>query len=149
LAESHAPAPTPAAAPQCPSGTHTLREHLLPWKVKKAKELMIRLMIQGCSVAGIARECAMSRSHFTRSFKNATGMSPHGWLQREKVRKAEELIRSGTMSMCQVAQECGFSDQAYFTRVFGKLNGVSPKRWQLQHLCQQATALDGQPLNIP
>lgn len=107
--------------------------HLAAWRVKKAKGLMVDLMIQGCSIEEVANECAISRSHFSRAFKNATGLPPHDWLRREKMRRAEELLRTKRLPISRVAQECGFSDQSYFTRVFRQSNGVSPRRWQMQH----------------
>ena len=110
--------------------TKRTRENLTPWRVKRAKELMLALMTQGCSIEQLASECASSRSHFSRGFKNATGLAPHDWLRQEKMHRAEELLRSGRVPIGRVAQECGFSDQSYFTRVFRRLKGVSPRQWQ-------------------
>ena len=106
------------------------QENLAPWRVKRAKALMIDLMAQGCSIEQVANACAISRSHFSRAFKNATGLAPHDWLRQEKIRRAEALLRTGQVPISRVAQECGFSDQSYFTRVFRQLKGVSPRRWQ-------------------
>jgi AraC-like DNA-binding protein len=105
-------------------------ENLTPWRVKRAKELMLTLMTQGCSIEHLASECASSRSHFSRGFKNATGLAPHDWLRQEKMHRAEELLRTGRVPIGRVAQECGFSDQSYFTRVFKRQKGVSPRQWQ-------------------
>jgi AraC-like DNA-binding protein len=114
------------------------QENLAPWRVKRAKALMIELMDQGCSIERVANECAISRSHFSRAFKNATGLAPHDWLRQEKIRRAEALLRTGRVPISRVAQECGFSDQSYFTRVFRQLKGVSPRRWQSQN-CGEVT----------
>lgn len=116
---------------RCPP--KSAHEHLAAWRVKKAKELMVDFMIQGCSIEEVANECAISRSHFSRAFKNATGLPPHDWLRREKMRRAEELLRTTRLPISRVAQECGFSDQSYFTRVFRQSNGLSPRQWQMQH----------------
>lgn len=121
----------PERLDRCPP--KSAHEHLAAWRVKKAKELMVDLMIQGCSIEEIANECAISRSHFSRAFKNATGLPPHDWLRREKMRRAEELLRTKRLPISRVAQECGFTDQSYFTRVFRQSNGVSPRQWQMQH----------------
>ncbi|MFJ5298636.1 helix-turn-helix domain-containing protein [Pseudomonas sp. NPDC088368] len=90
-------------------------------------------MAQGCSIERVANECAISRSHFSRAFKNATGLAPHDWLRQEKILRAEELLRTRQLPISLVAQECGFSDQSYFTRVFTRSKGVSPRRWQNQY----------------
>ena len=113
-------------------------ENLAPWRVKKAQELMISLMAHGCSIEQVANACAISRSHFSRAFKNATGLAPHDWFRREQFRKAQALLRTRELSICCIAQECGFSDQSYFTRVFRQFTGTSPRRWQLQHCAQIA-----------
>lgn len=105
-------------------------ESLAPWKVKKAKMVMLKLMTQRFSIALVAKECSVSRSHFSRAFKNATGLAPHDWFRREQISKAEELLKDTGLPICRIAQDCGFSDQSYFTRVFTQAHGVSPKRWQ-------------------
>lgn len=106
---------------------------LASWRVKMAKELMIKFMDQGRSIEQVANECAISRSHFSRAFKSATGLAPHDWLRREKIHRAEELLRTRRFPISHIAHECGFSDQSYFTRVFRQLNGVTPRRWQTQY----------------
>ncbi|WP_285424234.1 AraC family transcriptional regulator [Pseudomonas sp. efr-133-TYG-103a] len=115
------------------SGAKRNLENLAPWRLKKAKELMISLMAHGCSIEQVANACAISRSHFSRAFKNATGLAPHDWFRREQFRKAQSLLRARELSICCIAQECGFSDQSYFIRVFRQFSGTSPRRWQLQH----------------
>lgn len=110
-----------------------VNENLASWRVKRAKELMMSLMAQTCSIDQVANECAISRSHFSRAFKNATGLAPHDWLRRERMLKAEELLRTKRFPISRVAQECGFSDQSYFTRVFRRSKGISPRQWQTQH----------------
>ncbi|SEQ00999.1 AraC-type DNA-binding protein [Pseudomonas sp. NFACC02] len=103
---------------------------------------MIDLMAQGCSIEQVASECAISRSHFSRAFKNATGLAPHDWLRQAKILRAEALLKSGRIPISRVAQECGFSDQSYFTRVFRQIKGMSPRRWQSENgalACAQAS----------
>lgn len=128
------------------NGAKRTLENLAPWRVKKAKELMVNLMAHGCTIEQVASACAISRSHFSRAFKNTTGLAPHDWFRQEQIRKAQVLLRTRELSICSVAQECGFSDQSYFTRVFRQFNGISPRRWQLQH-CAQAASVFGDASN--
>ncbi|MNE53899.1 transcriptional activator FtrA [compost metagenome] len=65
---------------------------LAPWQVRRAKELIANHLADGLSVARLAEECALSRSYFTRAFKQSTGMSPHDWLLQMRVEKAKELM---------------------------------------------------------
>ncbi|WP_240500441.1 helix-turn-helix domain-containing protein [Pseudomonas syringae] len=105
---------------------------LAPWQEKRAKNIMINKMAQGVSIAQVARECALSRSHFSRAFKSATGYAPRDWLRQEKITRAKELLSHRSMSISEICLECGFSDQSHLTRTFTKVVGVSPRRWRTQ-----------------
>lgn len=107
------------------------KENLSPWKLSKAKQIMIQKMNQKCLIEDVARECAMSRSHFTRAFKNATGLPPQDWLRNVRLQKAKQLLKDRRFTISRIALECGFGDQSHFTRVFRAVTGVSPRRWRL------------------
>lgn len=110
------------------------RAALAPWQERKAKQILESTCQSKLLIAEVASRCSMSRSHFSRAFKKTTGMSPQEWTLKSRVERARQLIAEGSMSMCEVAFECGFSDQSHFTRTFRKLAGVSPKRWQRSQL---------------
>nr|WP_288498647.1 AraC family transcriptional regulator [uncultured Pseudomonas sp.] len=105
---------------------------LAAWQEAIAKQLMLANLDAGISVAEIAEACALSRSHFTRKFKESTLLSPHVWLRQQRVDKAMELLRDSPLSLTQIAMECGFFDQAHFCRVFAKSQGMSPLAWRRQ-----------------
>jgi AraC-like DNA-binding protein len=81
----------------------------------------------------IARECALSVSHFARSFKETFGISTHQWLIRRRIENAQELLRQTTTPIVDIAMQSGFGDQAAFTRTFSQVVGVSPGRWRRYH----------------
>lgn len=96
-----------------------------------AKEVIAHHLDGELSVERIAQECSLTRSHFSRAFKQATGMAPHAWLLRMRVERAQELLRAvPTIAMAQIAQECGFADQPHLTRVFTRLTGETPSAWR-------------------
>ncbi|SDE83773.1 helix-turn-helix transcriptional regulator [Phytopseudomonas seleniipraecipitans] len=113
---------------------------LMPWQEAVAKRLMLDRLDAGISVAEVAEACAMSRSHFTRKFKESTCLSPHVWLRQQRVTKARELLLRSSLSLTDIAMECGFFDQAHFCRVFAKSIGMSPLAWKREQLAQQAVA---------
>ncbi|MCY1358309.1 HTH-type transcriptional activator RhaR [compost metagenome] len=106
---------------------------LAPWQVRRARELIASHLADGLSVARLARECALSRSYFTRAFKRSTGMSPHDWLLQMRVEKARELMLRTPLSLSQIGLECGFADQSHFSRVFHRMTGASPSGWRRFH----------------
>ena len=125
---------------------------LAPWQERKAKEILAGSVHTKLFIADVAAQCAMSRSHFSRAFKKATGMSPQDWSLQWRVRRAQELLASGSLSLCRISLECGFADQSHFSRMFSKLVGTTPKRWQREQLQlldnDQRIALKGMALGV-
>jgi AraC family transcriptional regulator len=67
-----------------------------------------------------------SRSHFARAFRNTIGMAPHAFVLQRRLARAHELLRSGRAPIREVAERCGFSDQAHLTRAFKSRFGSPP-----------------------
>lgn len=115
-----------------PEGEPQARIALAPWQERKAKELLGK--DQGDSsrlmVAEVAKSCSLSRSHFSRAFKKATGVSPQEWALACRIDKAKGLLVQTDLSVAYVALECGFSDQSHFCRTFARLAGHTPRRWR-------------------
>jgi AraC family transcriptional regulator len=103
---------------------------LSPWQERRAKELMSSHMDQGLSIAQIASECSLSRSHFSRAFKKNTGVSPRDWFLRMRLDKAKGLLTDSCLTISQISLDCGFADQSHFTRVFTRMLGVTPFTWR-------------------
>ncbi|MDC6379817.1 helix-turn-helix transcriptional regulator [Pseudomonas graminis] len=85
------------------------------------------------TIATVAKECSLSRSHFSRAFRNTTGHSPRDWLQTARLARAKELLELTDFSVSHVGFECGFADQPHFTRTFAKKVGMTPAKWRLEN----------------
>lgn len=81
---------------------------------------------QNLNVDDIATRLNMSRSQFYRKLKSLTNYSPVELLRKLRLTKARELLTSTRKTISEVAFEVGFSDPAYFTRVFHKTYGETP-----------------------
>lgn len=103
---------------------------LAAWQERKAKAILAGSLCTRLFIADVAKQCAMSRSHFSRAFKKSTGMSPQEWALDMRIRRAKECLKADQLPLAQISQECGFADQSHFSRMFSKLVGVTPKRWQ-------------------
>jgi AraC-like DNA-binding protein len=77
------------------------------------------------SLARIASECGLSASHFARAFTVSTGEPPHRWLIEQCIDHSKRLLLNSTLSVMEIALQCGFSDQSHFTRVFSAKVGAS------------------------
>lgn len=89
------------------------------------------------SVDELASVAGMSRSRFTRRFKEVAGLSPHQWVMGTRIKQAQRLLSEGAL-LSQVAHDTGFADQAHFSRCFRHATGISPGRWTKRHVCSKA-----------
>jgi AraC family transcriptional regulator len=78
------------------------------------------------SLDELASQAGVSRFHFARQFRLSTGESAMGYLRRMRIERSKSILQSRGSSIAEVAARLGFSDQSHFTRIFGRLVGVSP-----------------------
>lgn len=74
----------------------------------------------------LAAIAAMSVAQFGRSFKAATGYSPHQYVTIRRVEHAKRMLCTGELTITQIAYCCGFSSAAHFATVFGRFVGATP-----------------------
>lgn len=106
------------------------RAHLVPWQSKLAKEMMLSQMTDGLALADIAGRLNMSVNHFIKAFRETEGDAPYRWYMQRRIAQSMALLRDETLTLGNVADECGFADQSHFTKAFTRLLGVSPGRWR-------------------
>jgi AraC-like DNA-binding protein len=113
-----------------PQRAAATRGGLAPWQRRRAAE-MIRENLDGViHLSDMAEECGLSVSHFTRAFKASFGVSPYRWLLERRIDRAKALLLANALPIVEIAMRTGFSDQAAFTRIFWRIVGDSPARWQ-------------------
>lgn len=80
------------------------------------------------TVAQMAEMCDMSEYHFSRQFKHEYGRSPRDFVLDTIVEKSKMLLTGG-MKVASVAEQFGFTDPFYFSRVFKQRTGLSPSEF--------------------
>jgi two-component system response regulator YesN len=83
------------------------------------------------SLADVAKRFEVSPNHLSTLFKRYAGVGYADFVARVKVEKAKELISEGRYKMFEVAQLVGFEDAFYFSKVFKRVSGVSPRDYYL------------------
>jgi AraC family transcriptional regulator len=114
------------------SVTESVRGGLAPWLVKRACEKLDSDLGGKLSLEQIAAEFGLSVSHFSRAFKASTGLPPHQWLLRQRVKAAKQLMTIRDLPLSEIAISAGFANQSHLTRVFSAAVGVSPAAWRRQ-----------------
>ena len=72
----------------------------------------------------------MSQFHFARTFKAATGNSPHRYLTQRRIERAKVLLGVTKLSVAEVAYSVGFTNQSHFAAQFYKITGTTPKTYR-------------------
>lgn len=82
----------------------------------------------------LAEHAGLSPYHFLRTFERATGVTPHQYVLRARLRHAAQLLADAPDKVVDIALACGFADLSNFNRAFRAEFGVAPrayrKRWQ-------------------
>ncbi len=76
---------------------------------------------------GLARRAGMSRRTFSSLFKQAMGVSPIAYVLQLRCRRAAQDLQRTQDPITTIALRHGFSDSNYFSRIFSKVMGVTPR----------------------
>ena len=76
------------------------------------------------------RRSAIRRSNFSRVFKQATGMTPLQFVTRERITRAQQLIRETSCSLIEIGLEVGYTSPSHFAQVFRRTVGVTPTEFR-------------------
>lgn len=95
-----------------------------------AKELIRSRLNGDVSVADLAAACGLSKAAFLAEFRESTGKTPHQWLMQYRLERARGLLLFSQMSLQEISDDCGFSDQSHFSRAFSAATGAPPAIWR-------------------
>ena len=82
------------------------------------------------SLNKIADILHVNQSYLSMLFKQETGVSFTEYLTSLRIREAKRLLAESNLSMIDISMQCGFDDQSYFTKVFRKSEGITPKQFR-------------------
>jgi AraC family transcriptional regulator len=103
---------------------------LQTWRLRRVMEYADNHMLGKISLSDLASVAGLSRMHFASQFRAATGLRPHEFLLRCRVRRAEKLLRESPIAIAEIALAVGFQTQAHFTTVFKRFVGDTPYQWR-------------------
>lgn len=104
---------------------------ICPHKLRLVTDYINDYLERELSLDELAAIAQLSPYHFSRAFKQATGISPYQYVIQQRVDRAKQLLLQGKMSLSEIAIACGFSHQSHLNRHFKRLTGVTPKTWPI------------------
>ncbi len=85
------------------------------------------------TVTELAQAVGMSQYYFSKLFKMSTGTTPHQYVMRQRVERAQAKLRETSVALSEIATQVGFETQSHFTSVFRRLAGHTPKHYRELH----------------
>ncbi|WP_409344401.1 helix-turn-helix domain-containing protein [Paenibacillus sp. MBLB4367] len=101
--------------------------------VKNAAVYMQKHAFEPLSLQLLAEQACISQSQFSRRFQTAMGLSPIVYLTGLRMRKARGLLIETELTLEQIAQQCGYQNGFYLSRVFTKTMKMSPSDYRRTH----------------
>ncbi|WNS78856.1 AraC family transcriptional regulator [Domibacillus sp. DTU_2020_1001157_1_SI_ALB_TIR_016] len=111
-------------------------------RVKEAKTNAVSSVISRCQhyilqhvydeirLKDLADYVKLSPSYLSSCFKKETGTSISEWIQKARIEEAESLLLLSSYTIADICSWLHFTDQSYFTKVFKKHTGLTPKRYR-------------------
>jgi AraC-like DNA-binding protein len=85
---------------------------------------------EGLSLNALAQQADLSSFHFLRVFERVTGLAPHQYVMRARLRSAAMRLALESHRVIDIALDCGFGDVSNFNRAFRREFGVSPSDYR-------------------
>ena len=89
------------------------------------------------SISDLSLNAGISKYHMCHLFKRMTGITVTDYINQHRIGKATLLMQDRSRKIIDVALEVGFNNVSYFTKVFKKIIGCSPREYQRSHLGRQ------------
>jgi len=113
------------------SGPGGAKSTQLPaWRLKRVTDYVEANLDSELPLAALAKEAGLSSMYFAAQFRHATGMRPHEYVVRQRIRCAKAMLRETSTPIVEVAFSVGFQSQSHFTTVFKRIVGFTPERWR-------------------
>ncbi|MBV6624592.1 MAG: helix-turn-helix transcriptional regulator [Rivularia sp. (in: Bacteria)] len=82
------------------------------------------------SLTDLATTAGIGKFYFSRLFKSSTNVSPYRYVLQQRIKRAKSLLTRTDMPICNIALECGFSNQSHMAKYFRMMVGTSPKKFR-------------------
>jgi AraC family transcriptional regulator len=103
---------------------------LAEWRLRRVQDYVEAHLASSIRLQDMSQIAGLSRMHFAAQFRATAGCSPHTYLLRRRIARAQELLMIPHLAMTDVAAAVGFKNQAHFAEVFKNIVGERPKQWR-------------------
>lgn len=109
---------------------NTSRKRLQDYYIHEALTYIEQNFQNDITVEDIAKICGLNRSYFGKIFKDSTGKTPQQFLLTYRMIKATELLKLTKLSIGDISNAVGYTNQLHFSRAFKNVYGIPPRKWR-------------------
>lgn len=102
-------------------------------QIRQCKEYIYAHIKERITIEELADELGVSSGYLSRMFKKETGDSVSGYIRRQKIEMAENMLRYSDYSLIEIANRLSFSSQSHFIQQFREQTGMTPKKYRDQN----------------
>lgn len=99
-------------------------------QMRRVRDFVQGHLSQDLSLEALAEQAGFSAYHFARLFRQTTGESPHQFVLRQRIERAQHLLKERDLPLVHVALESGFASQSHLTQVFKRYLGLTPRAYR-------------------
>jgi len=99
-------------------------------QLRKVEDHVAAHLAEEVSIEALAKLVELSSSHFAHVFKESTGMTPLQFITRQRITRAQQLIRETSRSLIDIGLEVGYTSPSHFAHVFRRVVGVRPTEFR-------------------
>jgi AraC-like DNA-binding protein len=110
--------------------SHNKTGGLAAWQIRRLNVFLEAQLHRPIRIEELSAISKLSTAHFGRAFKRTFRETPHAYIVRCRLERAEMLMLTTELMLVDIAARCGFSDQAHLCRLFRQQHANSPAAWR-------------------
>jgi AraC-like DNA-binding protein len=124
-------------------------EGRLELKLARAVRFIEDHHAQSITLGGVARHSGLSKTYFSERFKEWYGTGFNDYVRRTRVERAKHILRSSSLPIQTISQECGFGSVSHFNRAFRAIVGTTPSDYRESQRLLDPNIGKSQTENLP
>jgi AraC family transcriptional regulator len=104
------------------------------YRLNRVLDYIASSLDENISLSQLAAIAGMSPHYFAELFKQSTGRSPHNYILMQRIECAKQGLQNPAKSILDAALDAGFENASHFSRMFRKVEGISPTRFRADYV---------------
>src|SRR5699024_12421234 len=112
------------------TGLSSISSNTTKMNLSPIKEYLDQHYTESIHLDDLAKQFFINKYYLTRIFKEQYGTSITNYIIHQRITKAKQLLRFSSHNIESISHMCGIEDSGYFTRIFKKIEGVTPREYR-------------------